>query len=107
MAIVIRSVQRKVAVLSYRYAATASRSYKGCSCTKKEQHSILQVPDCQSLAPEIFMPKGSYTAIPSDLIAALEPGHSTDAEIVRFITMVWNVMTGLNQQLNQQMHFIS
>jgi len=49
-------------VLSYRCAATASRSYRGCSCALKEQHSILQVPDCQSLAPEIVMPKRSHTS---------------------------------------------
>lgn len=61
MAIIIRRVQRRITVLSYRYVATTSRSYRGCSCALQEQHSILQVPDCQSLASEIVMPKGSYT----------------------------------------------
>lgn len=81
MTIIIRSAQKIKTVSSYRYAAIASRSYSGCSHAQKEQHSVLQVPYCQSLASETVMPKRSYSAIPSDLIVALEPGHGADREM--------------------------
>jgi hypothetical protein len=79
MAIIIRSAQRRIAVLSYRYAATASRSYRGCSCALKEQHSVLQVPDCQSCIRNSYA-KEIIHFIPSDLIATLQPGYDTDGE---------------------------